>query len=159
MNEIIVRPGDVVVTDFDFYQHWSLVTDRLCQQGKYMLISATSRNGTVKEEPWDVVTQGKHTYVADIETNKSVSNILSDARAQIGEWVYSVTSNNCEHFVKWSTGLKVTSKQVIAGTGGALVGVALVKDLSENPKFVKFLFGALIIGGVAIALTKASEKV
>jgi hypothetical protein len=42
-----------------------------------MLISATKRTGTVQEEPWDDVTQGKHTYIAVSNTEKSIPQILS----------------------------------------------------------------------------------
>ncbi len=158
MEELAVKPGDVVVTSFGVYQHWSLVSDRLCSAGKPMLISATQRNGTVREEPWDVVTQGETTYVADVTSSKPLQQILADARSQIGKWSYSITSKNCEHFVKWASGLQVTSKQVVAGVGGATAGVALVGLLSENPKPIKFLGGALFVGGLAVAATRAAKK-
>jgi hypothetical protein len=59
MNTLEVQAGDVVVTTFGMDQHWSLVSDKFCSLGKNMLISATKRTGTVREEPWDDVTQGK----------------------------------------------------------------------------------------------------
>lgn len=158
MEGLVVKPGDVVVSDFGGYQHWSLVTDRFCAQGLPMLISATKRNGTVQEEPWAEVIQGKHTYVAQMETDKPAHQILSDARSQIGKWRYSLTHQNCEHFVKWATGLEVSSKQVVAGTTGAVVGAGAVALISENPKWFYFLGGALLVGGFAIAATKALEK-
>jgi len=158
MEELLVTPGDIVVTNFGGYQHWSLVTDKVCDQGKPMLISATKRNGTVQEEPWDTVTQGKETYVAEVAANKPIQQILSDARSQIGSWGYSLTSSNCEHFVKWATGLQASSTQVKAGVGGAVVGASLVGLLSDNPKLIKFLGGALLAGGIAVATTKAIEK-
>jgi hypothetical protein len=77
MNNLVVQTGDVVVTQFGLYQHWSVVSDRLCSLGKNMLISATKRTGTVQEEPWDDVTQGKHTYIAVSNTEKSIPQILS----------------------------------------------------------------------------------
>ena len=158
MNNLAVQAGDVVVTQFGVYQHWSLVSDRLCSLGKNMLISATKRTGTVQEEPWDDVTEGKHTYVAVSNTNKSTSQILSDARSQIGNWVYSAKDNNCEHFVKWSSGLKVSSSQVNAGIGGAAVGAVAVAALAENPKAMKIVGGAVLLGGLAVMLSKAAKK-
>ena len=158
MKELVVSPGDVVVTNFGIYQHWSLVTDRVCELGNYMLISATKRNGTVQEEPWHVVTDNKETYVAEIETSYSVQQVLANARSQIGQWVYSVTDRNCEHFVKWASGLKMSSTQVKAGVGGAVAGAAAVAVISENPKLIKFLGGAVLVGGVAVLLAKAVEK-
>ncbi|MBR9865869.1 MAG: hypothetical protein GYB18_02005 [Oceanospirillales bacterium] len=158
MNNLEVQAGDVVVTQFGIYQHWSLVSDRFCSLGKNMLISATKRTGTVQEEPWDDVTQGKHTYVAITNSEKPISQILSDARSQIGNWVYSVTDNNCEHFVKFSSGLKVSSSQVKAGVGGAAIGAIAVAALAENPKAIKILGGAVLLGGIAVMISKAVEK-
>jgi hypothetical protein len=157
MNNLVVQAGNVVVTQFGVYQHWSLVSDRVCSLGKNMLISATKRTGTVQEEPWDDVTQGKHTYIAVSNSNKSIAQILTDARSQIGSWVYSVSDNNCEHFVKWSSGLKVSSTQVKSGVGGALIGGVAVAALAENPKAIKILGGAALIAGLAIWATKAVE--
>lgn len=158
MNNLVVQAGDVVVTQFGLYQHWSIVSDRLCALGKNMLISATKRTGTVQEEPWDDVTQGKHTYAAISNTEKSIPKILSDARSQIGKWAYSLTDNNCEHFVKWSSGLKVSSSQVNAGVGGLVVGGVAVAALAENPKVMKIVGGAVLLAGLAIMLSKAVEK-
>jgi hypothetical protein len=158
MNNLTVQAGDVVVTQFGVYQHWSLVSDRFCSLGKNMLISATKRTGTVQEETWDEVTQGKHTYVAVTNSEKSIKQILADARSQIGGWAYSVTDNNCEHFVKWSSGLKVSSSQVVAGLGGAALGAVAVASLAENPKALKIIGGAVLIGGIAVMISKASEK-
>ena len=158
MKGLVVQAGDVVVTQFGIYQHWSLVSDKYCSLGKNMLISATKRTGTVNEEPWDDVTQGKHTYVAVSNTEKSIPQILLDARSQIGSWAYSVTDNNCEHFVKWCSGLKVSSSQVKAGVAGAVVGAAAVAALAENPKAFKILGGAALMAGLVIMASKAGEK-
>ena len=141
MKQMVVQPGDVVVTDFNFgpapYQHWSLVSDRRCKKGRYMLISATDRTGTVREESWDVVTQGKKTYVTDIQFKISPSELLDRARSQIGLWDYSVRSKNCEHFIKWVGGLKVSSAQVINGVGAGIASVAAVAALAEKPTALK----------------------
>lgn len=153
------KPGDVVVTNFTGYQHWSLVSDKLCELGRPLLISATKRNGTVSEEPWDTVTQGKETYVADVSYARPVSEVLAMARAQIGQWKYSVTLNNCEHFVKWVAGLEVSSKQVVAGVTGAVAGVTAVGLIAEKPTVAKFLGGAVLLGGLAVLASKANKKV
>ncbi|KEQ18105.1 lecithin retinol acyltransferase family protein [Endozoicomonas numazuensis] len=159
---MVVQPGDVVVTDFNFgpmpYQHWSLVSDRKCGKGQYMLISATDRTGTVQEETWDVVTQGKKTYVADIQFNTSLSELLGRARTQIGSWDYCVRTKNCEHFIKWAGGLKVTSAQVRNGVGAGVATVAVVAVLAEKPTALKYLGGFVLAAGIAVALTKAAEK-
>lgn len=152
------NPGDVVVTNFTGYQHWSLVSDKLCDLGKPFLISATKRNGTVREEPWDTVTHGKETYVADVSYARPVSEVLAMARSQIDQWRYSLTSNNCEHFVKWVAGLEVSSKQVVLGVSGAVVGATAVGLIAEKPTTAKLLGGALVLGGLAVLTSKADKR-
>lgn len=158
MKELKVKPGDVVVTDFGAYQHWSIVTDRLCEFGRNMLISATKRNGTVREEAWHVVTQGKNTYIADVQVTISPQDLLAKARSVIGKWNYSVLERNCEHFVKWAAGLKITSRQVVSGVAGGVAGGALVAAISEEPKLLPILGGGLLVAGIAVWAAKASEK-
>ena len=153
-----VKAGDVVVSDFGLYQHWSLVTDRFCELGLPMLISATERNMTVQEESWEAVTQGKKTYVTELNYTKPLTEVLAEARSQIGQWSYSLTSKNCEHFVKWSTGLKVSSSQVKAGVGAAGATAAVLGLCSENPKVAKILGWSVLIGGLAVLASKALEK-
>ncbi|MDH5925917.1 lecithin retinol acyltransferase family protein [Vibrio lentus] len=153
-----LNAGDIVVSNFGVYQHWSLVSDVLCEKWLPMLISATQRNGTVQEESWDIVTKGEHTYLTEVTYDRPVPEVLEVARSQIGKWKYSLTDRNCEHFAKWATGLKMSSTQVIAGATGAVLGASLVGLCSENPKFAKFLGGALALGGLAVLATKAVEK-
>jgi len=158
MNNKLVKPGDVVATSFGIYQHWSLVSDRVCARGKPMLISATERHGTVKEEAWDVVTKGHKTYVVNIPFCKPVHEVISAARTQIDSWKYSLTERNCEHFVKWATGFEVSSTQVKAAVTGAVIGAVLVGVMADKPSMLKFLGGAVAVGGLALASTKAIEK-
>ena len=158
MKKLIVNPGDTVVTNFFGYQHYSVVSDNIDKSGKYKLISPTNRTGTVKEEDWDLVTQGRETYVTDILSNYTVQQILISAKSQINTWSYSVINNNCEHFVKLVNGLEVTSTQVKFGITGAVAGFVLVKKFSEEPNFLKLLAGAIVVGGISVALTRAIEK-
>lgn len=158
LNTLKVQAGDVVVSNFGAYQHWSIVSDLVCDKGMPMLISATKRHGTVKEESWEKVTQGKRTYIAQVQCNMSVEDLLFNARSQIDNWVYSLTSKNCEHFVKWAARIEVSSKQVAATTTGAVLGATFVGMCAENPKFVHFLGGAVVLGGLALLGTKALEK-
>jgi len=158
LKNLTVKPGDIIVSNFDGYQHWSIVTDGICDKGQYKVISATKRNNTVQEEPADIVTQGKKTYVADIQLARPVSEMLAAARSQVGKWSYSLNNSNCEHFVRWAAGLEVTSTQVNAGVAGAVVGASLVGTLSENPKVIKLLGAAFIVAGLAVFAARALEK-
>lgn len=152
MNNLIVQAGDVVVTQFDTYQHWSLVSDRICPDGKNMLISATKRTGTVQEEPWDDVTKGKHSYVAISNSEKPIYQILSDARSQIDNWIYSIKINNSQHFIKWCSCIKVSSLHAKADLEDVIVAA-----LAEVPKAVKIVGGAVLLGGLAVTDPEAIE--
>lgn len=158
MKDEKLSPGDVVVTNFGIYEHWSIVSDKKCDEGLPMLISATKRNGTVKEESWSKTTEGKDTRVVEIKSDKTVVQILDDARLEIGKWTYSLHSKNCEHFVNWSLGLKMESIQVNKAIFGSIIGCVLMAIGSKRPTLLKSLSGAILIGGLALATNKAVEK-
>lgn len=153
-----VKPGDIVVSDFDLYEHYSVVSDEISTDGKPFLISATKRNGTVKEEPWDIATQGKYTYLSDKQSNLSVAEILKNARSQIGKWSYSVRTSNCEHFSNWCLGLKVSSTQVVGVSTGAVGSALLVKCCVDDPKPLDYILAAT--AGILLGLycSKAQPK-
>ena len=158
MKKLIVKAGDVVVTEMGFYQHWSIVTGEVCPNGTPMLISATQRNGTVLEEPWQIVTHGKETYVVDFARPQTTPQFLARARSKIGEWPYSVSSMNCEKFVKWAAGLQPTSRQVTSGIGAAAVATAVTITVSKNPSAYKILGIAALAGGIGVLAARAPKK-
>ncbi len=149
--------GDIVVTDFGSYQHYSIVTDAYCADGLPKLISATKRNGTVREESWSEVTQGKHTYIADIKSERPINEMLNLARSQIDIWSYSLLNNNCEHFVMWVAGLQVSSKQVIGTLSGLATGVTVGLSI-KNPTVTKVLCSGALGALSGLLITKAIEK-
>ncbi|MBD3668534.1 MAG: hypothetical protein HUJ16_11265 [Kangiella sp.] len=67
-------------------------------------------------------------------------------------------SSNCEHFVRWATGLNVSSSQVIAGTSGVAAGLLLVALFAKNPKLLQYLGGAVAIGALAVLSSRAMIK-
>ncbi|RYU40131.1 hypothetical protein ERW49_19040 [Aliivibrio finisterrensis] len=157
-----ILPGDFLVTDFNFgpfpYQHWSLVSDKKCSNGYYMLISASERTKTVQEESVEIVTQGGNTYKANIIPNISVEEIILNAREQIGVWKYSVTDRNCQHFVNFVSGLGLTSEQVKVGMAAGIVGGLATTFLSEKPTWYKILGVAVACAGIGVAGSKATAK-
>lgn len=158
MNTKHAKPGDVVVSDFGLYQHWSLVSDRRCEQGELMLISASKRTGTVREEPWLQVTAGNPSYITDISAEKNLPQLLHDARSRIDDWDYSVTHNNCEHFIKWAVGDKrIRSTQVRASVIGTLAGFAFSTLLGRKFRLLKLAGNAALIGGLALRAARASR--
>lgn len=158
MKKLNVKPGDVVVTNFGLYQHWSIVSDSICSEGYYKLISASQRSGTVKEEPWHITTAGKETYVVDHKADLPVSEILENARSQIDEWDYSVARRNCEHFVNWTTKSELSSKQVSAAFNGAATGITIVAAIARTPAMFPLLGGAIAFGMFAVLITNATKK-
>ncbi len=158
MDQIVVSPGDIVVTNFSGYQHYSIVSNKRCDEGKPMLISASRRTGTVQEEPWDLVTRGKKTYPTRISHELPLHQILINARAMIGQWQYCVARRNCEHFVTHVLGLKSHSRQVDNGLIGAAAGLTLASALSEKPTVTKYLCSAAALAGAAVLASKAKRK-
>lgn len=153
------QPGDVVVTNFNGYQHWSLVSDSKCTDGEYMLISATKRNGTVREEAFKEVTQGCFTYKAD-GFNTSSANLfaVSRARAFIGRWKYSVLTGNCEHFVNFIFYGEAKSKQVNNGIAGAMIVGGLVTFTSKNPRIGQLLLLSVLASCLFVYSSRANES-
>lgn len=155
MNLVNISPGSIVASNFGAYEHWSIVSDKKCEKGLPMLISATKRTGTVREEPWELATNGKPTRVIHPHQNlpRPLEEVLSQARSKIGKWTYSLTSHNCEHFAKWAAGLNVTSQQVTGGVVGAIGGTVIAGMLTEKPSMLQLAAGALAgsILGVATA--------
>lgn len=158
MKEIKVKPGDVVATNFGLYQHLSLVSDRLCENGKHMLISATNRTGTVKEESWNKTTQNRYTYRVNKSSTKDATDILHDARSKINVWKYSISNRNCEHFVNWSLGLKMESAQVTNTIVAGLAGLAFSALVSKKHSLLKHTVIAASVAGLALVSTQAQKK-
>lgn len=162
MNQVImnqVEPGDVVVSEFDGYQHYAIVSDTRGPDGKPNLISATNRNKTVKEEPWDTVTKGRHTYVASCNCQFSPDEIVQRAKSKTNHWCYDVLTNNCEHFVFWVISGNTSSTQVKGAVGGGIVGFGLTHLLSDNPTTEEKFFGSLLGAFFGVQMSKAPHKI
>lgn len=101
-----------------------------------------------------MVTQRKPTYPIKVTYGRPIVAALDLARSQIDKWKYSLTTNNCEHFVKWAVGLEVSSKQVVAG----VIGAAIIKASAENPTTIKMLGGSLALGSLLVVGARAIEK-
>ncbi|MGF1805846.1 lecithin retinol acyltransferase family protein [Aliivibrio sifiae] len=156
MDMLDVAPGDLIKSNFGGYDHWSIVSDSLCENGKFKLISATKRNGTVKEEEWDVVVNDKYTVVSNVESKYSPCETIANARSQIDSWKYSLFNNNCEDFVYWASGINISSKQVVGSVTGATIGTAAVALFSDKPTSSKLLFGGAI--GLFFGLLVGRDK-
>ena len=159
INSKKINAGDLVASDFGLYQHFSIASDRCSENGLPMLISATKRTGTVKEEDWNTVTQGKHTYIVQTDSVYSVEKRLTLARAQINNWKYSLFSSNCENFARgiMSGGNPASSVQVAAAITGAITTVLVVAKSSNETK-TTICFLSLLGAAASVYLAKADEK-
>ena len=119
--------GTVVAIDFGWFTHSALVST-YGADGKPMLISATRRTGTVLEEHWDAVVQGKPvTVVARPHTRSHAMHIVANGRQFIRRWRYHATQANCEHFTSAVVSGKPFSPQVRAwATVGIVATIAAV---------------------------------
>lgn len=154
-----VKPGDIIVSDFGIYQHWSIVSDTLCSKNKYMLISATNRNGTVREETWDEVTKGSNSYIVDLGSRDNLCkrDILLKAKSYIGTWKYSLFNNNCEHFINFIVNNELKSNQLTGATLGLAFGTIATKlFLKKESQILSFLILPISMQ-IGLKITRANS--
>lgn len=149
-----LRPGELILTSMGNYEHKSIVSDQRCAAGKLMLISATKRTGTVREEPYDIVIMGRKTGYAQQQSDFPAHVVLENARSQIGKWQYQVLTQNCEAFVNWASGLTVTSRQVNGVLSGAAISVSATRMIAKNPSPFTYVFMAFVGGAMGLASTQ-----
>lgn len=140
------KPGQLIMTDYGAYSHLSVVSDARCTQGKLMLISATARTKTVREEPYDKVVRGLPTRLAPSQSCLPISAVLKMARSQIDKWDYNFVSRNCEHFAYWAAGLNMSSQQVKSTLSGALLFGGMTAVLMKKQS-IPLILGLTLIGG------------
>lgn len=119
MNRIAIAniiPGSVLDIDFGPFRH-RVIASHLAWDGKPALISATARTGTVLEEPWDVVVQGRVVTLISIPESEATGlGLVMRARRYVRQWRYNLFDSNCEHFVSMVLEGKPTSPQLWAAT-------------------------------------------
>ena len=120
------RAGQVIKIGWYGYCHYAVVSDRR-HADKPMLISHSRRTGTVEEEPWDAVVQGKRVRASRLRSGLEHSEVVRRARSQVGERRYHLLKDNCEHFARESLGLPPKSRQLqgAAASGLTVLVVAL----------------------------------
>jgi Lecithin retinol acyltransferase len=102
-------------------------------------------------------TLGNGYYVKRHENPKFSSNeIVGRARSRIGEELYCVFSNNCEHFCEWCINNDHDSEQVsngtaITGSSGATVAGLAARSIVAASGTVGGLSGAGVMSGLATA--------
>ena len=81
-----------------------------------MLISLSSRTGTVQEESWHECVGNRKVVLSNTQGQSQPVQVLSKARSAVGKLKYNLFGRNCEHFARWAHDLKVESKQIQKST-------------------------------------------
>jgi hypothetical protein len=119
-------PGAWVEVDCGAYRHVGIVSDRLDASGWPCVISCSRRAGRVIEEPWLAFSGGRAVRLLGLHGSLHPMRVVANARAGIGQ-AYDLFIWNCEHFVRWASGLPPESPQVqgylILGTVGTALFV------------------------------------
>lgn len=137
--QIKYSPGSVLSIRYPLYKHFAIVSDQ-STNGKPNLISLSYRTGTVCEEAWDTVVDGRPIEPSSIMGNYSSELILKRTRQYIQNNLrYSLLKFNCEHFVRLAHGLPVESKQVQRTITGAIFGAGSCLIL-PNVTVARFAF-------------------
>ncbi len=154
--QTLFNPGDIVAVDCVTYTHYAIVSDHMGPDFKPMLISASSRTGTVREEVWSRVITGETIKHHPKPKSIDSATVLVNARSQIGRWTYSLANRNCEHFVNWCSGFGFSSKQVKWGGALGLVAALATLLLSEDKRALKTGAGLLVGTSAGVLLAKST---
>ncbi|XP_038643309.1 phospholipase A and acyltransferase 3-like isoform X2 [Scyliorhinus canicula] len=152
------RPGDLIEIFRPAYQHWAiyigngyvihLTSDGGSDEISGIVMSSSTVVAVVKKELLSAVAGDNKYCVNNTADNKRnrlpVRQILQNAEAKVGNRIrYSVTTANCEHFVKGLRYGRAESSQVenvVVGT--SVVGVA----------------AAAIIGAIVTIITSVNRQ-
>lgn len=105
-----VSAGDVIRIRCGLYDHVALVSDRL-MGGEIALISISAQPGHVFEQRFSELVGNRSWKNEGYPGALPPSVVLHRAR-QMAHRPYSLTSWNCEHFVRWAHGLPAESPQL-----------------------------------------------
>ena len=111
MFKSIYSTGAIVKVLMGAYNHYAVISDKF-DNGKPMLISLSARQGTVCEETWDYCVKNRKVVLSPVQGDLQPHQVIQRARSKLGKIKYNPLSRNCEHFARWSHGLRVESKQV-----------------------------------------------
>lgn len=142
-----LEPGQPVKIGRRGYNHYAIVSDRIAE-GRPMLISLSRRTGTVAEEPWDEVVQGRRVTPSALPSELPAPEIIARARAHLGRRRYNLLSDNCEHFVREALGLPARSRQLETAAGAGATSLLLALRLARVHPLLAVAAGAagMLIG-------------
>lgn len=148
--------GSHLVTNRTGYSHHGIYVGN----GKVVHYSGLANGinaGPVEEVALAVFSAGKNYHIKKhVNPKFSGSEIAARARSRIGEDLYCVFSNNCEHFCEWCINNDHDSKQVnngtaIAGSTGATAAGLAARGVVAASGAAAGLSGAGVMSGLATA--------
>uniref|UniRef100_A0A8C4WJT2 LRAT domain-containing protein n=1 Tax=Gopherus evgoodei TaxID=1825980 RepID=A0A8C4WJT2_9SAUR len=110
LQQVEPKPGDLIEISRFGYRHWALyvgygyVIHLVTRTGFSSLMSVVADKAVVRKEPLWAVVKDDDYWVNNKHDRKlprrSVDQIIQEAESLVGKTMpYSVTSENCEHFV------------------------------------------------------------
>jgi hypothetical protein len=149
-------PGAHLVTPRSGYAHHGVyVGDNRVVH--YSGLANGLNSGPVEEATLDAFAAGRDFYVKTHPRPKYIGHdVVLRARSRIGEDLYSLFSNNCEHFCEWAINDDHTSRQIDIGTSAVApakataAGLAALGTVAASGS-VAGLSGAGIMSGLAAA--------
>ncbi|MEH1825920.1 MAG: lecithin retinol acyltransferase family protein [Nostoc sp.] len=97
--------------------------------GDGTVIHYTKNQGNISRVSWDSFASGKIVFVREYGNCDLPDVVIQRAESRLGENIYDLFGNNCEHFATWcKTGIHASEQVKNAGatTGGASVSGAAV---------------------------------
>jgi hypothetical protein len=109
--------GDHIYVNYSVYSHHGID----CGDGT--VIHYRKINATISRTSWDEFANGKEVFLKEYIESDLPDVVIRRAESRLGEEVYDVGSNNCEHFATWcKTGIHISEQVNNAVVQGAAVG-------------------------------------
>ncbi len=152
-----MKIGDHIYFNYGGYSHHGID----CGDGT--VIHYTKNQGNISRVSWDLFASGKIVFVREYGNCDLPDVVIQRAESRLGENIYDLFGNNCEHFATWcKTGIHASEQVKNAGavTGGASVsgaavagsiGVVSAAGAAAGLSGAGIMSGLATVGGGAVA--------
>lgn len=111
--------GDHIYVNYSVYSHHGID----CGDGT--VIHYRKINATISRTSWDEFANGKEVFLKEYIESDLPDVVIRRAESRLGEEVYDVGSNNCEHFATWcKTGIHLSEQVGTVAAAGSVAGVS-----------------------------------